>query len=230
MPRKTAKTARKPPLQARSVATVTAILDATVRVLEKEGPDAATTTRIAAVAGVSVGTLYQYFSHLDAIVDALLDREFDRAIAMMSEVLSEGNLARSPRESVTAVMRGLMSIYLAHPGLHRVLAMEALRIAEADRVRAFDLRVIAIASHFLAATGTAVRRLDVNSAAFVVFQSVRATMLAYLLERPPGISEAALIDELVDMLLRYLIDDAWLAKTPPVTQLPFLPSKKRVRS
>ncbi len=66
---------RKKPQQARAQQTVHAILEATVQVLEREGPEAATTTRIAEVAGVSVGTLYQYFSHRDAIFDALQDTE-----------------------------------------------------------------------------------------------------------------------------------------------------------
>ena len=67
MRRKPAPQSRKEPRQARSQVTVTAILEATIRILEREGMDAATTTRIAEVAGVSVGTLYQYFAHRDAI-------------------------------------------------------------------------------------------------------------------------------------------------------------------
>ncbi len=80
-PKTSRKTARKQPRQARSQATVSAVLEATVQVLEREGVDAATTTRIAEVAGVSIGTLYQYFSHRDAIFNALQDREFERALA-----------------------------------------------------------------------------------------------------------------------------------------------------
>src|SRR6476620_3538175 len=64
------KAGRNPPQQSRSRATVSTILDATVRVLDREGADAATTTRIAEVAGVSVGTLYQYFGNRDSILDA----------------------------------------------------------------------------------------------------------------------------------------------------------------
>ncbi len=85
-------TARKGPQQQRSKVTVSAILDATVRVLEQEGSDAATTSRIAEVAGVSVGTLYQYFANRDAILDALQDREFERASEMMSRILARGAL------------------------------------------------------------------------------------------------------------------------------------------
>ncbi|MBV9949075.1 MAG: helix-turn-helix transcriptional regulator, partial [Myxococcales bacterium] len=73
MPTHRKSTRRKRPKQARAQATVSAILEATIQVLEREGLEAATTTRIAEAAGVSIGTLYQYFSHRDAILDALQD-------------------------------------------------------------------------------------------------------------------------------------------------------------
>lgn len=203
---RTAKTARKQPRQARSQATVNAVLQAAIQVIEREGVDAATTTRIAEVAGVSIGTLYQYFSHRDAIFDALQDREFDRALALMQSVLSDGNLERTPRETVTAVVRGLAEHYASCPGLHRLLAIEGLRVTEAERVYAFDTRIVGIIRHFLAATGAPIRRTNLEAAAFVAFQSVRATMLASLLERPPGLGEEDLIEELADLLLRYLVD------------------------
>lgn len=205
------KTPRKRPQQARAQSTVHAILEATVQVLEREGSAAATTTRIAEVAGVSVGTLYQYFSHRDAILDALQEREFDRALVLMQTVLSSNNIAKSPRETVTACVQGMLALYETAPGMHRVLAMEGLRMTKADRLHSFDLRIISLVRHFLAATGAPVRRKNVDAAAFVAFQCVRATMLASLLETPAGLDDQALVEELVDFLLRYLVDDAWLA-------------------
>ena len=212
------KTPRKKPQQARAQTTVNAILEGTVQVLEREGPEAATTTRIAEVAGVSVGTLYQYFSHRDAVLDALQEREFDRALAFVTGVLSDGNLAQTPRQTVTAAVEGMSAFYIQNPGLHRVLAMEGLRSSKADRLQSFDLRVIALIRHFLAATGAPVRRKNVEAAAFVTFQCVRATMLATLLERPAGLNSQSLADELVDLLLRYLVDDAWLSRTEKATR------------
>ncbi len=197
--------ARKLPRQARAHATVNAILEATVQVLDREGLDAASTTRIAEVAGVSVGSLYQYFSHRDAILDALQDREFERAIGLMQAVLADGNLTKTPRETVTAVVRGLARLYAVSPGLHRVLAIEGLRVAKAERVHAFDMRVLAIIRRFLGASRAPMRRTNVEAAAFVAFHSVRATMLASLLEHPQSLGEVAVVEELVDLVLRYLV-------------------------
>ncbi|HVH43712.1 MAG TPA: TetR/AcrR family transcriptional regulator [Labilithrix sp.] len=212
MPSKKTKTPRKRPQQARAQETVHAILEATVQLLERAGPDAATTTRIAEVAGVSVGTLYQYFSHRDAIFDALQEREFERAIALMQTVLSDDNLAKSPRETVSGCVQGMLALYRASPGMHRVLTMEGLRSGKADRLHSFDLRVISLVRHFLAATGAPVRRKNVDAAAFIAFQCARATMLASLLETPAGVNDQALVEELVDLLLRYLVDDEWLSE------------------
>jgi AcrR family transcriptional regulator len=210
---------RKEPRQARAQATVGAILQAMVQILDREGLEAATMAHIAEVAGVSVGSIYQYFSHRDAILDALQDREFARSLTLVRELLGDQNLAQSPEQVVTAVVRGLAELYRSCPGLHRVLTMEGLRVTKADRVQAFDRRVIEIVRHFLLATSAPLRPRDVEAAAFVVVQAVRATMLACLLERPPGLDEEKLIQEVVDLVLCYLVRrDA--SDTRVVTALP----------
>jgi AcrR family transcriptional regulator len=68
---------RKTPVQARSTASVEAILQATIQVLLKEGKLKLTTTRVAHRAGVSVGTLYQYFPNKSALLQALLKAHLD---------------------------------------------------------------------------------------------------------------------------------------------------------
>jgi AcrR family transcriptional regulator len=187
--------------------------------LDREGSDAATTTRIAAVAGISIGTLYQYFSHRDAILDALQDREFERAMALVERVFSDPRAGR-PHETARAIVVGLLELYAAAPGLHRVLAIEGLRVVKAGRVHAFDVRVIAVIRQFLATMGPVVRRDNVDAASFVVYQSVRATMLARLLESPPGVSDDVLVAEVTDMLLSYLIGGPAQGKTARRTRAP----------
>ena len=68
---------RKRPVQARSAASVDAILDATIQVLLRVGKERLTTTRVALRAGVSVGTLYQYFPNKSALLQAVLKRHLD---------------------------------------------------------------------------------------------------------------------------------------------------------
>ncbi|ETI62864.1 hypothetical protein GCM10007301_50850 [Azorhizobium oxalatiphilum] len=70
---------RKRPVQARSLATIEAIFEATIQVLLHGGARALTTNRIAERAGVSVGTLYQYFPAKEALLYALVSRHLDKA-------------------------------------------------------------------------------------------------------------------------------------------------------
>jgi len=68
---------RKSPVQARSAASVDAILAATIQVLLQVGKERLTTTKVARRAGVSVGTLYQYFPNKSALLKAALKRHLD---------------------------------------------------------------------------------------------------------------------------------------------------------
>src|ERR1700741_171577 len=68
---------RKTPVQARAAVTVEAIFEATIQVLLSHGADRLTTTRVAERAGVSVGTLYQYYPHKQALLFALVERKFE---------------------------------------------------------------------------------------------------------------------------------------------------------
>lgn len=197
-------TARKPPQQSRSRVTVEAILDGAIRVLEQEGSLALTTTRIAQAAGVSVGTLYQYFPHRKSILDSLQERELERTMCLMHQVMVDSPPG-STDELARAVIHGLFTLYGAAPELHRVLVIEGLTGAAPEQVKAFDLRMVSMVRSVLASAKLSCRRKNLDAAAFVAYQSVRASMMAHLLEAPPGLDEGALTDELADLLHRYLV-------------------------
>lgn len=80
---------RKTPIQARSNASVDAILQATLQVLVAVGKERLTTTRVAARAGVSVGTLYQYFPNKSALLQAALRRHMDEVRGAIEKVCTQ---------------------------------------------------------------------------------------------------------------------------------------------
>ena len=93
---------RKKPLQTRSTATVDAIVEATVRILRRDGWAGCTTTRIATLAGVSVGSLYQYFPNRNAIaVEIVRQRTRTYLAAVIAADLSG---AATPEEAVEAAI------------------------------------------------------------------------------------------------------------------------------
>src|SRR5215471_19293099 len=89
MARRTRTAPRKKPRQERSHATVDAILDATARVLCTIGYDRASTNRIALAAGVSVGSLYQYFPSKEALVAALIERHVEQMTSLVKSKIVE---------------------------------------------------------------------------------------------------------------------------------------------
>src|SRR5579871_3746065 len=96
---------RKSASQKRSRAMVETLLDATARVLVREGYDRASTNRIATVAGVSVGSLYQYFPNEEALVAALVARHNRETLQLVLDALKRvvaSDLKEAMRELVTA--------------------------------------------------------------------------------------------------------------------------------
>jgi hypothetical protein len=88
---------RKTPVQARATVTVEAISEATVQVLLSRGTQRLTTTRVADRAGVSVGTLYQYFPNKQSLLFAVLEDHLERVTKEVEEALNTRATNRSQR-------------------------------------------------------------------------------------------------------------------------------------
>jgi AcrR family transcriptional regulator len=98
---------RKSPVQARSTASVGAILEATIQVLHQVGKERVTTTRVAARAGVSVGTLYQYFPNKSALLQAVLKRHLNEVTDAVELVCHEQK-GRSLEQMATALITAFL--------------------------------------------------------------------------------------------------------------------------
>ena len=118
---------RRAPRQGRSRQTVDAVLAAVPRVIRREGVDAVTTNRIAEAAGVSIGSLYQYFPDKKAIFSALHERHVEDVRQVIERAIAEH--ASSTRESQTsldtftqALVEGLADLHAAEPELHELVS------------------------------------------------------------------------------------------------------------
>src|SRR6202044_2473768 len=98
---------RKSPVQARSAASVDAILEATIQVLLNVGKERLTTTGVALRAGVSVGTLYQYFPNKSAMLQAALRRHLHEVTEAMERVCREQK-GNTLREMATALITAFL--------------------------------------------------------------------------------------------------------------------------
>lgn len=133
---------RKQPKQARSTELVSAILEAAVQVLAAEGAQRFTAARVAEKAGVSVGSLYQYFPNKAAILFRLQSDEWRQTTAQWAEIL--GDATRSPPERLRILVHAFVRSECAEAALRMALddaaplyrdAPETLEIhGEGDRI------------------------------------------------------------------------------------------------
>jgi AcrR family transcriptional regulator len=203
MPRRPRTTPRKQPRQQRSQATVQVILDATARVLCTIGYDRASTNRVALAAGVSVGSLYQYFPSKEALVAALVERHVEEMLRLVRAKIAEVASAPLP----IAVRTMIDSMFAAHavdPKLHKVLIEQVPRIGRLEDILGVEREIEAMVAALLEARRLDVRPARLGAAAFVLCHVVEAvTHKAVLAElRQPRVGEVA--EEVTEMVLRYL--------------------------
>ena len=193
---------RKQPRQARSKRMVRALLDATAKVLVEEGWSAASTNRVADVAGVSVGSLYQYFPNKESLVLTLAREHGEAQVQLLAQALEEvsdlpiqdtiaryvsANLAAHRQDpqlhvhlTASVLAHGLSSIHELH-GLARPMVRQYL-----ERFR-----------HQLAVS-------DLDTATFLLVTTVEAAIHGAILEDPSRIEDVAFERELVALVCRYL--------------------------
>jgi AcrR family transcriptional regulator len=206
MPRRPRTTPRKKPRQQRSQDTVECILDATARVLCSTGYDRASTNRVALAAGVSVGSLYQYFPSKEALVAALVERHVEQMTSLVKGKLAE--VSAAPLDvAVRTMIESMFAAHAVDPRLHKVLIEQVPRIGKLERVVGVEREVEVLVAIFLAARKDEIRRSQLEAAAFVVCNVVEAvTHAAVLAElKEPRRSEVAV--EVTDMVLRFLRAD-----------------------
>ncbi|CAD9217278.1 Transcriptional regulator, TetR family [Burkholderia cenocepacia] len=138
---------RKAPRQRRSVATVDAIVEAAARILERDGFDGYTTNAVAALAGVSIGSLYQYFPNRDALTAALVERES----AHLLDDVDRAAALSSCDDVLRMLVRGAVTHQMRRPVLARLIDFEEARLPLGARTERVADRIHATLLHALGA-------------------------------------------------------------------------------
>lgn len=196
---------RKFPRQARSRATVDAILDATIRVLLTRGYQGTTTIAVAERAGVSVGSLYQYFPNKDSLIAALVKRHLQDVTRCLDEAFATADSSNLER-AIRAMVRAGIAAHRIHPSLHKALVEQVPRIghmkAAMDTSRVATRR---LADWFKAHPQLGI--VDVERSAFVIETVVEALTHRVVVEKQQRWSDRELEDEASRMLLAYFQRD-----------------------
>ena len=142
-----ARNPRKRPRQARSKATFDALLEAAARVLVDEGYERANTNRIAEVAGVGIGSLYEYFPNKDAVFAELRRRLSAEMSAVVGQTMQEV-LELPVHEAVERTVAVLIEAYSVNPELDIALKEQVPPAALADQTRGIERRLFQLGMEF----------------------------------------------------------------------------------
>ena len=196
---------RKRPVQQRSRFTVDQILEAAARVFGERGYAGTTTNHIAERAGVSIGSLYQYFPNKDTILVALHARHMESTSEvlrrMMEEALGE---KKAPEHLLRRFVRQVIEVHASEPALHHVLLYEGPRTPElSKKVHAIEDSMAHAVEQILAERG-GISRLHAKHAAYLVVHVVENMAHEYVIHPPPDMPIEVFIEELVTMLSGYI--------------------------
>jgi AcrR family transcriptional regulator len=126
---------RKRPVQARSEATVSALFEASIQVLLAAGYRKLTTTRVAERAGVSVGTLYQYFPNREALIICVIEQYLEEIVSSIEQTCQELN-GQPLEELATGLVDAFIAVKYRRVELSRALREPLADVGGAQLVKA----------------------------------------------------------------------------------------------
>ncbi len=188
---------KKQPKQARSQEMVETLLQATTRILRNEGRERLTTNRVAEVAGVSVGSLYQYFPNKQSLLDALAERYDAQFLARLIRAFGKFG-GRPLREGLRELARFTIEIHREDPELHNALSPEIP--TEQHQT------VIELVRAGLEAYRDEIRRPDLDLATYFVVEVGESIVHNTAVRAPERLNDPRFLDELCDLMERYLVN------------------------
>lgn len=197
---------RKQPRQNRAQATVEAILRATAHILVEEGYESLTTNKTAQRAGVSIGSLYQYFPNKEALVAALIDEHSAQCMQLLGQTVAELGVA-SPERAVRVFVKALLSTHAVEPELHRVLSEQLPRIDGFNKIRELSNQAAILVRTYLEEHKDRLRVKNLDMAANIVVYAVEAATHGAILDGSLHDHVDELANEISDMVVRYLLKD-----------------------
>ena len=195
---------RKQPVQKRSRMTVDTLLEATAQVLVSSGYERASTDAIAARAGVSIGTLYQYFPNKASLVAALIRQHVDEVLYLVETALAEHE--GSPLDTtLRALVRAGIEAHRLNPPLHKVLFEQVPTEQILGQAPDVSSRLQAMIEAVLRRKLPGISRTRTRTVALVLETSIEALTHRAVVEAPGWLRSGALEKEAVALLKPYLL-------------------------
>lgn len=195
--------ARKQPSQSRSQSTVASIKQAALALVAKEGFTAASTTRIAERAGVSIGSLYQYFPTREAIFLALFEDTSALMTATMKQVMVKV-LDQPLEKALTEIMRQLLALHREHELVLLRMVTQVPELKLVTQPLSFENMIYDSIRNTLRQWGTGLTPRDIDRRAFFVREIILGCIHRYLNDQPENISDRAFVDDLTQIVMHYI--------------------------
>jgi AcrR family transcriptional regulator len=193
---------RRTPKQERAQQTVEAVLDAVARLVKRGGVEGLTTNRIAATAGVSIGSLYQYFPDKRAILVAVRDRHVEEMARLVERKLLE-QAAQPLDQLMRALLEAMVAAHAAEPALYELLLTQLPQ--EPQGAHEIEARLRKALRHALSARGDEIGpSIDLDRLLFVLTHMLESLAHNVVLRRPPSLSLPDATEEAVRAVLGYL--------------------------
>ena len=193
---------RKLPRQLRARQTVDAIFEAAMQVLDREATEPSV-QKNADRAGVSVGSLYQYFPTKESLVSALIDVHLKQRVADLSERLTRVE-GLSGDEGLRALVEGLVAMMRPRLRIEGAMMRSFVRLGDLESLTARDGEMTGLVEKHLRSLGDQVRPVDPALAAFIIFGSLRSALLLSVLQKPERLEDPVFVSELVQLVSGYL--------------------------
>ncbi len=184
---------RRIPRQARAEETVTAIVEGAAQVLEAGGLAAFTTNAVAERAGVSIGTLYQYFGDKQAILRTIAERELKATLTRVATAMVKDG-ATEPEERVRAIVRAMIGAFRGRQRARKAVVQTVFSESGGAALQAPIATFIA--THALGSLS--------EQQTFVLSRALMGAIRAAVLEEKPFLRDPAFEDELVRLAISYL--------------------------
>jgi AcrR family transcriptional regulator len=199
---KTDSTPRKQPKQERSQTTVEAILTATAHILIESGLEKFTTNRVAELAGVSIGSLYQYFPNKKALLFALAQQQAEQMMQLAQQHLTDVESLTIP-EVIQQIVRAAIAAHSVNPRLNQVLHEQISR----DEVipAGAEAQMEQLLRSFLEQRRDQLKPKKLDLTVFIVSRTIESLIQCALLDRSDWMNHSELEQEITLLLSGYLM-------------------------
>lgn len=194
---------RKEPNQDRAIDTMDSILKATAHILEKEGFEKTSTNKIAAKAGVSIGSLYQYFPTKDSILALLMDRYMKSELEMLDRVLREKK-SRNLKATIHDLMVAILQSKKVSKRFTKIFAQKLFGFNKIDALKKIDEHILELFKVHIKPFEAEIRTENLEMALWMSIQCVKVIPVSIMFHENYDLEDPKVLDEMVHLIYQYL--------------------------